>query len=121
MGHYISVFCTVGIINVENILGCVLLSKAAVWENDGAHITTAGSSLKSMMWGMDGGERRGCGERYTEGFQCGNKDRDCLIINDLYSLVATLDKENVSEKVQGVLRQMEGPDKEQADKNHSIP
>lgn len=61
----------------------MLLSEAGVLENDGAHITTAGSSLKSMMWGMDGVLERGedvVRGYYTEGFQ--HKDRDCLIIND---------------------------------------
>ena len=32
----------------------MLLSKAAVFENDRAHINTASSSLKPMMWVMDG-------------------------------------------------------------------
>lgn len=35
----------------SNVFRCVLLSKAGVLENDGA---TAGSSLKLVMWGMDG-------------------------------------------------------------------
>lgn len=65
MGHYITVVCTVDVINgglwsnSNNILGWVLLSEAGVSENGRARITAAGSSLKSMMWGMGGVFERG--------------------------------------------------------------
>lgn len=71
------------------------------------HPTTAGYSLKSMMWGTDGTERRGCGERCSEVFQHGNKDFDCLSMNNSSLLIAAYDKETVLGPVQNVSGQME--------------
>lgn len=79
------------------------------------HPTTAGYSLKSMMWGTDGTERRGCGERCSEVFQHGNKDFDCLIMNNSSLLVAGYDKETVLGPVQKCLRANGGQEKQQAD------
>lgn len=106
MGHYITAVCTAEIINGGATYWDVCCwVKQVFWKM--THPTTAGYSLKSMMWGTDGTERRGCGERCSEVFQHGNKDFDCLSMNNSSLLIAVYDKETVLGPVQNVSGQME--------------
>lgn len=106
MGHYITAVCTAEIINGRATYWDVCCwVKQVFWKM--THPTTAGYSLKSMMWGTDGTERRGCGERCSEVFQHGNKDFDCLSMNNSSLLIAAYDKETVLGPVQNVSGQME--------------
>lgn len=114
MGHYITAVCTAEIINGGATYWDVCCCVKQVFRKM-THPTTAGYSLKSMMWGTDGTERRGCGERCSEVFQHGNKDFDCLIMNNSSLLVAGYDKETVLGPVQKCLRANGGQEKQQAD------